>query len=220
MRDNVIHDTTIGTRFPCIFVYGGGPRENIVERNALWRCGEAIQVVADAIVRNNVVAHSDVGITAGPHQQVPEVRRVSIVNNTLYGHRECLSKRWRDVRDAVLANNAVYCPDATTVDVEGLDGPGVSARANLVQGMMVGATVDGLRFLSGGAGPAVFDDPARMDYWPRPGAHLLGAAMRELAPADDFNGSPRTGASDVGAYQLGGALANPGWRLGPSFKRD
>jgi hypothetical protein len=40
IRDNVIHDTTIGTRYPCIFVYGGGPGLNIVEGNAVWSCGE------------------------------------------------------------------------------------------------------------------------------------------------------------------------------------
>lgn len=221
VRDNVIHDTTIGTRFPCVFVYGGGPRENIVERNALWRCGEAIQVVADAIVRNNIAAYSDVGITAAPHQQVPIVRRVSIVSNTLYGHRECLSIRWRGARDTVLANNAVYCPDGRALEAEGLDEPGVQVRANLVQGAMTaGVRVDGLRFLPGGSASAAFADPVRMDYWPRPAAPLLGAAVPELAPRDDFNGSPRGGAVDVGAYQAGGARANPGWRVAPGFKGE
>ena len=50
----MIHDTTIGTHYPCIFVYGGGAGLNVVEGNVLWNCGEAIQVVSDAVVRNNL----------------------------------------------------------------------------------------------------------------------------------------------------------------------
>lgn len=85
IRNNVIHDTNIGTRFPCIFVYGGGSALNIVEGNAMWNCGEAIQVVADAVVRNNLILNSDVGITAAPHEQVAQMRNVTIANNTIYG---------------------------------------------------------------------------------------------------------------------------------------
>ncbi|MSP37307.1 MAG: hypothetical protein EXR70_02285 [Deltaproteobacteria bacterium] len=39
VRDNVIHDTNIGTQYPCIFVYGGGAGINIIERNVMWNCG-------------------------------------------------------------------------------------------------------------------------------------------------------------------------------------
>src|SRR5215470_1688142 len=88
VRHNVIHDTTIGRRYPCILVYGAGPGLNIVEDNVMWNCGEAIQVVSDAIVRNNIVLSSDVGILTAPHIQVPGMRNVTIVNNTLYGHRQ------------------------------------------------------------------------------------------------------------------------------------
>ncbi|MGH7391758.1 MAG: right-handed parallel beta-helix repeat-containing protein, partial [Candidatus Rokuibacteriota bacterium] len=79
VRNNVIHDTTIGTRYPCIFVYGDGVGANIVEGNVMWNCGEAIQVVSDAVIRNNIILTSDVGITAAPHAQVNGVRNVTIV---------------------------------------------------------------------------------------------------------------------------------------------
>jgi len=74
VRNNVIHDTTSGKQFPCIFVYGGGSALNVVEGNAMWSCGEAIQVVSDAIVRNNLILNSGTGITAAPHAQVPQLR--------------------------------------------------------------------------------------------------------------------------------------------------
>jgi hypothetical protein len=41
VRNNVIHDTTSGRQYPCIFVYGGGAGLNVVEGNAMWNCGEA-----------------------------------------------------------------------------------------------------------------------------------------------------------------------------------
>jgi hypothetical protein len=36
IRNNVIHDTTDGRQYPCIFVCGGGPGLNVVEGNAMW----------------------------------------------------------------------------------------------------------------------------------------------------------------------------------------
>jgi hypothetical protein len=32
----------------------------------MWNCGEAIQVVSDAVVRNNLILNSTNGITAAP----------------------------------------------------------------------------------------------------------------------------------------------------------
>jgi hypothetical protein len=53
VRHNVIHDTLLGRPYPGIFVYGGGPGTNLVEDNVSWRAGEGIQVVSDAVVRND-----------------------------------------------------------------------------------------------------------------------------------------------------------------------
>jgi hypothetical protein len=54
----VINDTNIGVRYPCIFDYGDGRGLDIVEGNAVWNCGEAIQVISDAIVSNNPILNS------------------------------------------------------------------------------------------------------------------------------------------------------------------
>lgn len=219
IRHNVIHDTNIGRQYPCIFVYGGGSPLNVVEGNVLWNCGEAIQVVADAVIRNNLILSSSLtGITAAPHAQVPQPRNVAIVNNTIYGHPRCLYIRWTGASNMILANNAVYCPGATAVDASGLGGSGVTARANAVEGQLVGASVDGVRFVAGGSASTAFVNPAALDFWPRQGSALLGAAEPSLVPTDDFNGTARRSPFDIGAYETEGASTNPGWKVQPGFK--
>jgi hypothetical protein len=39
----------------------------------MWNCGEAIQVVSNAVVRNNLILNSTNGITAAPHAQVAQM---------------------------------------------------------------------------------------------------------------------------------------------------
>jgi hypothetical protein len=219
VRNNVIHDTTIGRRYPCIFVYGGGAAVNLVEGNALWNCGEAIQVVSDALVRNNLILNSDVGITAAPHAQVAQVDNVTIVNNTLFGHDEGLYVRWSGAANMVLANNAVYCPGATSVNGSGLAGPAAVVRRNYVEGGLSGVSIDNDRFFAGGSATAAFVAPASLDFWPQPGSVLRDNADPAYAPNSDFNESLRASPFDVGAYETEGLAANPGWQVVPGFKR-
>jgi hypothetical protein len=219
IRNNVIHDTNIGTRYPCIFVYGGGTRQNLVEGNAVWNCGQAIQVVADAVVRNNLVLNSAIaGITAAPHPQFPKVRNVQIVNNTIYGHPTCLHLRWSAATNAVLANNAVYCGSGTAVNTQALGGEGVAVQSNFADGRMVGIALDGRGFVAGGSAAAAFRDPSMLDVWPAAGSTLRGRAVATWVPAVDFNSTRRTSAYDVGAYEAQGLALNPGWKVGPGFK--
>jgi hypothetical protein len=220
VRNNVIHTTTIGMQYPCIFVYGGGNGINIVEGNAMWNCGEAIQVVSDAVVRNNLILDSTLtGISAGPHAQVPQMRNVTIVNNTIYGNPTCLSIRWSGATNMVLANNATYCPGTTAVSASGLTGGSITVKSNYVEGGLSGASVDGSRFVSGGSAAAVFAGPAQMDFWPVPGSPLIGKADAAWTPPLDFNERTRASPFDVGAYETDGVAANPGWKVGPGFKR-
>ncbi len=220
VRDNVIHDTTLGKRYPCIFVYGGGPGQNIVEANALWNCGEAIQVVSDAVVRNNIILNSDTGITTAPHAQVAGMQAVEIVNNTIYGHTQCLYLRWSGAAGMTLANNAIYCPGGTAVNASGLGGAGISVKANYLEGSWSGLTIDGDRFFNGGTASAIFVDPGSLDFWLKPGVPLIGAATAAFAPAGDFNGTPRQSPYDIGAYETNGQPSNPGWPPGPGFKQN
>jgi len=219
VRNNVIHDTTIGRRYPCIFVYGGGQGLNIVEGNVMWNCGEAIQVVSDAVIRNNIILSSDIGITAAPHIQVAQMRNVTIANNTLYGHGRCLYVRWDVAMSMTLANNAIFCPAAIAVDARGLEGSAITVRANYVEGELVEAGLGQSQFFSGGTAATAFRNPKTHDFWPRPTGSLVGRSDAAFAPANDFNGRPRRIPADVGAYEANGLAANSGWRIVPGFKK-
>jgi hypothetical protein len=216
VRDNVIHDTNIGKQYPCIFLYGGGSGINTVEGNVVWNCGEGIQVVSDAIVRNNIILTSSVGITAAPHVQVPQMRNVTIANNTIYGHEECLYIRWSGATNMTLDNNAIYCEGTTAVNASGLTG--ATVRSNYVAGGLSGVSVDNARFFSGGGAGSAFLNAPGFDLWPKAGSALIGSAYARTVPARDFNGTSRTSPYDVGAYETDGLSTNPGWRIVPGFK--
>jgi hypothetical protein len=186
----------------------------------MWNCGEAIQVVSDAVIRNNLILNSDIGITAGPHSQVPNVRNVTITNNTIYGHAAaCLSIGWSGATGMTLANNAVYCTGASAVEGSGLSGSSVTVRANYVTGGLSGVSLDNVRFFSGGGATAAFTNPAQLDFWPPPASVLIGKADAGLTPTLDFNERTRQSPFDVGAYETDGLATNPGWRVVPGFKQ-
>ena len=218
VRDNVIHDTNIGRQYPGIFVYGGGKHQNVVERNVIWNAGEGIQVVSDAIVRNNIIFDCiATGITAAPHAAMPEMRNVLIIHNTIVGHPTGVHIRWSGARNMIYSNNAVYCPEQTAIDAAGIDQQFL--RANYVCGALRGCELDGSRFRDGGTLAETFLGPAEHDYWLRPDSALVGSADPAFTPRDDFNRTDRTPPCDVGAYELDGRPQNPGWRVTAGFKQ-
>ncbi len=56
------------------------------------------------------------------------------------------------------------------------------------------------------------------DVFPSAAGLLVGTASPTYLAADDFNGVPRSGSADIGAYRWvsGG---NPGWTLAEAFKQ-
>lgn len=200
VRNNIIHDTNLARPYPGIFVYGGGPGPNIVEGNRIWNAGEGIQVVSDAVIRNNVIYDCTItGITAGPHAAVPAVRNVRIVNNTIVHHPLGVRIRWAKAVDMVFANNAVYCPDATALDAAGTDIHRFSA--NFLSGRLADVTLDDSRFVAGGSLAAAFLDPAQHDYRPRPDSVLIGRADPAWTPPLDLTGAKREPSFNVGALE-------------------
>ncbi len=207
VRNNIIHDTIIGKQYPGIFVYGGGPKVNIVEGNVIWNAGEGIQVVSDAIVRNNIILKCTVnGITAAPHGAVSQMRNVRIVNNTIVNNARGVRIRWSKAKDMVFANNAVYCPDGVAVDASGVGE--ATFWANYVSGRVSGVEIDGGGFCNGGSIATAFVAPARRDLWPKGGSPLIGKANAQWAPKLDFNGVERRPPVDVGAYESDGGGVN------------
>jgi len=217
VRDNVIHDTNIGTKYPGIFVYGGGKGINIVEGNVIWNAGEGIQVVSDAIIRNNIIFNcSATGITAAPHAAVPHVRNVKIINNTIVNHPRGVMFRWGKAGQMIFANNAVYCPDSTAIDAAGIGSSTFSS--NYVAGRLKGAILDGSAFCDGGTIETAFIAPAEQNYWPGPTSMLIGNADPDYVTELDFNYTIRNSPFDVGAYESEFTLVNPGWRIKEGFK--
>jgi len=218
VRNNVIHDTNIGRQYPGIFVYGGGKGINIVEGNVIFNTGEGIQVVSDAIVRNNIIFDCSVtGITAAPHAAVPQVRNVRIVNNTIVNHPRGIQIRWGGAPNMIFSNNAVYCPGFTAVDASGVTKAVFSA--NYVEGRLVGIAIDNSRFYDGAGITRAFCDPAKKNYWPKSDSVLLNKADPAFAPKLDFNNTTRKPPFDVGAYETAEHTSNPGWRIQAGFKK-
>jgi hypothetical protein len=218
VRDNVIHDTNISKQYPGIFVYGSnGKGINIVEGNVIWNAGEGIQVVSDAIVRNNIVFNcSMTGITAAPHAAVPYVNNVKIVNNTIVNNPKGVLIRWNKASDMVFANNAIYCPGATAVDAQGAKN--AAFGANFVQGRLNGIKIDGAGFCNGGTVYDTFAGPDKKNYWPKPDSVLIEKGVSDFAPELDFNHTPRKTPFDVGAYETEGNAENPGWHIQMGIK--
>ena len=218
VRINVIHDTNIGRKYPGIFVYGGGKDINIVEGNVIWNAGEGIQVVSDAIIRNNIIFNcSTTGITAAPHAAMPKVRNVRIVNNTIVNHPRGILIRWAGGGNMIFSNNAVYCPGFTAVDASGVTD--VVFSTNYVEGRLVGVKIDNSRFYDGASTTLAFCTPGKKDFWPKPDSVLLNKANPAYTPKLDFNGTARKPPFDVGAYETGEHTTNPGWQIQAGFKK-
>jgi len=217
VRDNVIHGTNIGRKYPGIFVYGGGKGINTVEGNVIWNAGEGIQVVSDAIIRNNIIFNcSFTGITAAPHAAVPHVKNVKIINNTIVNNPRGVLFRWKNAENMIFANNAVFCPGSTAIDAAGIDDSTFSY--NYVAGQLKGATLDGSAFCDGGMIESAFVEPAEHNYWPGPASMLIGNADPDYIPELDYNHTTRNPPFDVGAYEWEFTLTNPGWRIKEGFK--
>jgi len=215
VRHNVIHDVN----YPGITMYGtNGEAQNTVEGNVVWNTNDnGIQLVGDAIVRNNLVMNAGAnGISSNPSQgNVP--RELDITYNTVVGAGDsCLrGNQWNGAEsDSILvAGNALYCGATTAIRLP--DGSGAATFAdNAVQGV---DEAPGGTFPAGTPEDDLLD-PGGMDLYPTAGSSLLEMGDAADAPAEDFNCLPReTGAPDVGAYERS-ADANPGWVVQPGFK--
>lgn len=212
VRDNVIYNRS----YPGIFVYGGGPGNNIVEGNVVWNCAEGIYAVSDAMVRNNIVLGSGTGLSLYGHSQISQMKNVTVENNTLYNNDTAVYVRWGAASTNMnLANNAIYSPGKTAVS----SGSGITGtvRSNYVEGN-VDVPINNIAFFSGGSAANAFVNPSGNDFWPKPGSPLIGSANATFVPTVDFNNTGRVSPFDVGAYETNGITTNPGWKITPGFK--
>ena len=212
VRDNVIHDT----RYPGILVYSaaGNGAANIIERNVIWNVGDnTVQMAADVVFRNNIV----LGNVAMQSHQSGSPSNIEFVHNTIISSGNAVGVR--DVTGPVLiANNAIYAQGTALQLISGDLGQ-VQLAGNVGEGGLTGAN-SGYSNGSGIASDMVDADYSGrppVDPFPAPGSALIAAGDDNHIVADDFNGMPRAGAADAGAYlyKEGG---NPGWHISAAFK--
>jgi hypothetical protein len=213
IRDNVIHDTN----YPCILTYASNGAPNTIERNAMWNCGDhGIQSAADAVIRNNIIlgANAD-GIAMQPHQSGSPSDLVVVHNTILNANGDAISLRGIS-GSVVIANNALYAQNGRAFFVNG----GTSGLVFEGNAGIGGASDGSLTMLSGDINvdfvDASYAGMPPMDLFPA-GATLVGAGAASQVVVDDFNGMPREGVADVGAYAFS-IEGNPGWVLAKSFK--
>jgi hypothetical protein len=214
IRDNVIHDTN----YPCILTYASNGPPNIIERNAMWNCGDhAIQSAADAVIRNNIIlsANAD-GIAMQPHQSGSPSNLVVVHNTVLQPGGDAVSLRGIS-GSVVIANNALYAQSGRAFFVNG-GTTGLVFEGNAGIG---GASDGSLSILPGDLDvdfvDASFSGESPMDVFPAPGGVLPAAGSNAHVTIDDFNGMLRDGVADIGAYVFS-ADGNPGWALDTTFK--
>jgi hypothetical protein len=213
IRNNVVHDTN----YPGIITYstmGNGP-PNVIEGNVIWNTNDyAIQSAADSIIRNNIVLGT-IGLQT--HQSGSPSNQV-LAHNTIIATDDGI-----DVRNVsgsvVIANNAIYSRSGTAINLISGSTNLVTVAGNVGAGGVSGASggfVNG-NGIAADFVAASFVGAPPIDVFPKAGSALLAAGVAQYVTEFDFNGTPRAGAKDVGAYkyQAGG---NPGWTLAASFK--
>lgn len=216
VRDNVIHDTS----YPGITLYdvNGNGAVNIIERNIVWNSGDnGIQVTADAIVRNNIVLGATASAIASNAVQGGTAANLTIVNNTLLMATGTGIKLNSVSGTVIIANNAIYAPNAYTIAANGSLNQ-ITSIANAGTGALTGVTsgFDTSGNLATDFFAANLSGVPPQNLIPK-GSRLAGAANLAQLPLDDFYARTRGTQADIGAYRANPA-GNPGWKLSAGFK--
>ena len=212
VRDNVIHDT----KFPGILLYstmGNGPA-NVIEGNVVWNVSDnTMQIAADAVIRNNIV----LGNVSFQSHQAGSPSNIEFVHNTVINDGSGIEVR--NVSGPVLiANNAVYSQSQAIRLISG-DLSQVQLFGNVGAGGLSGGSsgyVDG-NGISTDMVDGNYNGAPPINPFPAPGSALIDAGNSAYITAIDFNGNPRGGSPDAGAYTFD-QNGNPGWTISPGFK--
>jgi len=214
VRHNVIHDTN----YPGIITYStvGNGAQNVIESNLIFNTNDnGIQSAADSIIRNNIVLGAPIALqthqSGSPSNQIVAHNTVIVDGNAI------------EVRNAsgsvVIANNAVYSRTGAAIYVSGGNTSLVTLTGNVGTGGVSG--VAGSGFTSGNIGTDFvsghYNGAPPIDVFPKAGSALVGAGNAARVTDADFNGTPRNGVADAGAYRFA-AGGNPGWTLAAGFK--
>src|SRR4030095_11021945 len=182
----------------------GNGSPNTTEVNFIFRTNDyAIQSAADATIRNNVVLGT-IGLQSHGAGSPSNHR---IVHNTVVNDGSAI--QIRNVSGPVLiANNAFYSQSGSALQLISGNLGLVTTVANVAnRGAQIGTD-----FVNGN-----FNGAPPLDVFPKTGSALIGVGSSTYVEAVDFNGTPRNGVADVGAYAYAPG-GNPGWVLAAAFK--
>ncbi len=219
VRHNVIHDT----RYPGILAYGtaGNGDRNLFEGNVVWGSEtQTMQIASDAIIRNNLLFSSEGQTLLIQNHQGATPGNLDILNNTLISTYAATVYVASSVTAPILiANNAIYSESGWSLGLTDLDG--ITLSGNVGTGYMSHAlaiaAIDPTGNFQLDFEGLDWTGPGR-DAFPASGSALVGAADAAYLPEVDFNGTPRSGSLDVGAYRFD-ASGNPGWTVSEGFKQ-
>jgi hypothetical protein len=244
-EDNVLYDCPRGVAQAenyGITSYGSGPGHatvaadsNVVRRNLLFRtagraAGEnnvAIYAGPGTYVENNLIVDADIGIAARLEGEVPLMRNLRVVHNTVYRASDhAFSIRGTSGADTsvVVANNvfAAVTPGAYGYRMPDPVGA-MRAAQNYFEGEDYAEAAAPVMIELVAPLDSIFARPgsvaATTDFMPVAGSVLVDTGDAMLSAPDDFDVAARPVGSgpDVGAYELGADLAAH-MPIGPAFK--
>ena len=183
IRDNVF----FRTGGPAIVLQASATTaRDVVERNYIQdAANNSIQVEGWVTVKNNILIGGSVDGINIRQQSGSAPTNLDVLHNTIIGAaNDCVHGLNLTGNQQVVANNGLRCA--------------------------TGASVTGTYVASGNVAASPADIGAPPNVYPTAGSALVDTADPMHAVTDDFNGTPRTGAPDIGAYERTTAT-NPGW---------
>ncbi|MEL7296099.1 MAG: right-handed parallel beta-helix repeat-containing protein [Pseudomonadota bacterium] len=212
IRNNVIHDTG----YPGIISYStvGNGAQNVIEGNVVWNSSDnTMQVAADAIIRNNII----LGNVAFQSHQSGRPSNIEFVHNTIVNTGSGVAVR-NVVGPVLIANNAIYTQGTAIRLISGSINQ-VTVAGNVGAGGMSGGS-GGYTSGNGLAADTVggnYNGAPPLDVFPSTGSALINGGDTTYVVSTDFNGTPRAGSADAGAYRFD-SDGNPGWQITADFK--
>jgi len=246
MEDNVLYDCPRGvsgqTENYGLTSYGSGKGHatnsadnNVIQRNFLANTrgmdpshnNVAIYAGPGTTVANNLILVANIGIAARLEDEVPDMRNLRVVNNTVYDvtdHAFSIRGCQNADTSVVVANNALIAVQPMAFGYRAPDPiGGMVFVANYFTGQdyaeASAPAVNAITQPLSQVFVAPSDTANQADFMPKMGSVLVDAADSMTAPSEDFDLAPRPSGPkpDVGCYELRSDLSNH-WQIGAGFK--